>query len=1292
MQAQAPAAQNFTQAPVKAAQQKALRQLADVYEAHYQRQQASAQRWATLHAQPLRLQTTQGHVRLLSGFAPNGQPLFQQTENNQASAATIGTTYLLPGGGLQLNLTGQGMRIGQWDGGSVLGTHQELSGRVLQYESGLDVNAHATHVAGTLVASGVQSLARGMAPEAQLRAYDFDNDLSEMASAAADGLLISNHSYGTAAGWDEATNAWYGDPIISEDEDWKFGFYDEKAQAWDQIAHDAPYYLIVKSVGNDRGNAQPASGKYQVWDGSGWVESTRARPKDGGTDGFDCISTYATAKNILTVGAIKALESGYTTPSAVTMSDFSSWGPTDDGRIKPDVVANGVMVYSTNSYSNSAYSYRSGSSMAAPSVAGSLLLVQEYAHRLTGNYLRAATLKALTIHTADEAGPQPGPDYMFGWGVANLRQVATVVGDTSEAHLYTEAQLAQGKTYLLSIESDGTQPLVATLCWTDLPGYPSYPSLNSPELKLINDLDMRITDPEGQVYQPYVLNPAQPQQAATTGDNIRDNVEKIVIPDAMPGVYTLKITHKALLTGSAQPFSLVVSGRKSRNAPPPPTLAASAVTQTTYCLGTELAVAYQTTGTFQNGNSFRLELSDASGSFTSSTLIGSAQGTGGSIRGIIPSYLPAGTGYRLRVVSTAPRLVATGSEEALQLVPSPARPSATSNGPVCTGDVLFLQTDFLENGTYHWQGPNGFESDEQMPVIVNAGLEHGGTYRLSVMTNGCVSEEASVTVQVTSVPVVTLQTDGSTTFCSGESVELSVPAGIGAAYQWYWDGTPLDAATTSSFQATEEGAYSVQVTTEAGCLAFSDTVQVYVKPTPVATLVFQEGVLYASGGSIYRWQRDGQWIEDAADSTYVPMEPGLYAVSIGNETGCSALSTPFAFQQDSTAHTLLYAASVADFTPGLSVGQRAIDQWHNRPERALQAPEETGDPQSAVRLGKGGWLTLMLSDSLANGVGTDLQVVPLDTTLCEENRAQAYVLASQNGTDFVYLGIACGRTDLDLQALPWARYIRLIDTNEGLDADGFTLDGLIGTSGAYRQGALTELQTCGAWDVVKYRSGKDLAGNGLDDSLTVTAHVLDVPDGKTTALGYGGELVVQLETALFNRFGTHPDFEITGPTSTGELDVAVQASIDGSTWHEVGTITAQERWVDLAELPFAMYVRLQDQSQASSAAPYGLLIDGLRCRPHEERTEPDTPLYPPHVYPNPYRAQLTLDYTAVEDEQTLRVQVVDVYGATVWQAEQALELDQHYSLLLPLGTQAPGVYYLITTTERYRQTLKIVKQ
>ena len=141
---------------------------------------------------------------------------------------------------------------------------------------------------------------------------------------------------------------------------------------------------------------------------------------------------------MLTVGAVDDIIGGYSRfsgPSSVQMAEFSGWGPTDDGRIKPDVVGNGMFLISAWSDSPF-YAAAAGTSMSAPNVTGSLLLLQEHYQGIygAGNFMRAATLKALAIHTADEAGDADGPDYAFGWGLLNTKTAAQVISENGGDH------------------------------------------------------------------------------------------------------------------------------------------------------------------------------------------------------------------------------------------------------------------------------------------------------------------------------------------------------------------------------------------------------------------------------------------------------------------------------------------------------------------------------------------------------------------------------------------------------------------------------------------------------------------------------------------------------------------------------------------------------------------------------------------------------------------------------------------------------------------------------------------
>ena len=515
----------------------------------------------------------------LIGVDPFGFPKYYVTYNNTTAAATTRASQLWPGGSTGLNLSGSSAnmknKIGEWDGGSPRSTHVELTGRIT-IKDGATAVSHSTHVAGTLIATGVNPVAKGMAFGAQgLISYDYTNDVSEMFGEA-NNLLLSNHSYGILAGWNQNTdqgNRWeyYGRPGSTED--YKFGYYSEDAQSLDSLAYNAPFYLVVKAAGNNRVETGPAVGQ-TYWGYSTASPNTLVNlgPRPTGissNDSYGIISWDANAKNILTVGAVAGLPSGYTNAAGVTMSTFSSWGPTDDGRIKPDIVADGVSVTSCTSTSNTSYATMSGTSMATPNATGSLFLLQEYYSQLkSGSFMRSATLKGLAIHTADEAGADPGPDYRFGWGLLDVEKAAAVItaavpsnNAATSNHLLYENVLNNGSTYTLPVVASGQGPLVVTISWTDVKGTVDLVNtLNNSAKKLVNDLDVRVSDGTTTTL-PWVLNPAVPASAATKGDNITDNVERINIDNPVAGTsYAITVKHKGTLARGQQAYSLMVSG------------------------------------------------------------------------------------------------------------------------------------------------------------------------------------------------------------------------------------------------------------------------------------------------------------------------------------------------------------------------------------------------------------------------------------------------------------------------------------------------------------------------------------------------------------------------------------------------------------------------------------------------------------------------------------------------------------------------------------------------------------
>lgn len=503
-----------------------LNSLKEEYQSLNAKRKAEAEKFARENGISMRFIDKDGNLNELQ-YIENGIPIYYKTYNTGASQ-TIRANSLNTGGDLGLDVNGQGMIVGIWDGGLVLTTHEALVGRTTIKDGTSDLSYHATHVLGTMIASGqFNSTAKGMAPEAHGWVNDWGADQSEATTQASQGLLVSNHSYGPAVIDDN------GVPVVDPS---YFGTYNTTSQAWDNIMYNAPMYQVVWAAGNDR-------------DSYGILNPTK--------NGTDLLASAAVSKNVFVVGAVSQVDN-YTGPNSVQMSDFSNWGPTNDARIKPDIVAKGIGVVSTASTGDSDYGPLQGTSMAAPAVSGAMLLLQQHFNNIKGTFMRSATLRALVIHTADEAGDAAGPDHKFGWGLMNTKAAAQTITNTSSqttgGALIRELTLNQGGTYTEMVTSDGINPLIVTIAWTDPAGTTA--STDDNTARLVNNLDLVVKKGTTSNF-PWALLAAN--NMALKMPNDKDNVEKveILVPT---GEYQIVVNHKNTLQGGSQDFSLVVTG------------------------------------------------------------------------------------------------------------------------------------------------------------------------------------------------------------------------------------------------------------------------------------------------------------------------------------------------------------------------------------------------------------------------------------------------------------------------------------------------------------------------------------------------------------------------------------------------------------------------------------------------------------------------------------------------------------------------------------------------------------
>jgi len=514
---------------------------------------------ATVVLEPARLDELAA-VQAVRWIEPEQPPVMDLNLTHAQPTSKVDVVQASP-----YNLTGQGITVGIWEAGGVIDTSPlDLAARVIVQDGQIaNSDDHAVHVAGTVGASGINvSLAKGMAPAVTIASWDMVHETEEMTQAGKSHggpgdptpIKASNHSYGAVIGW------YKGGTAFRTNQD-TFGRYTTLSRKFDVAVSNADLIVSI-AAGNDRDDAPAMPGPDQP-------------PADCHQGGLaiaaDCISPRASAKNVLAVGASNGTDA---------ITDFSSFGPTDDGRIKPDLMAHGFETLSLacNCFddrdddglddvpdSTTASRVMSGTSMAAPVVTGVVALLLEQAADL-GFSITAAGMKALLIQTAnDMAGispSNPGPDFATGWGIVNAQAAADLLrlstGPGVVLKTLDDPGLDHAYTLAFAVP-EGLPELRVTLAWTDPEGNTT-DAPGNPEL--VNDLDLRLIAPDDTVYQPWTLDPLNPAAAAIRngGDDHLNTVEQVSVLRPVAGSWTVRVSAKAgSLVFGAQRFALAGS-------------------------------------------------------------------------------------------------------------------------------------------------------------------------------------------------------------------------------------------------------------------------------------------------------------------------------------------------------------------------------------------------------------------------------------------------------------------------------------------------------------------------------------------------------------------------------------------------------------------------------------------------------------------------------------------------------------------------------------------------------------
>ena len=405
-------------------------------------------------------------------------------------------------------------------------------------------SGHGTHVACTVLGDGTKGGYAGVAPDASLYFQAMENDntgnfqspsLNYLLNTAYNsGARIHTNSWGSSAASNQGK-------YTSESED-----VDDRANNYDRVYNGVEGLTILFAAGNDGPNA--------------------------GT-----VSSPSTAKNSVTVGNHQARYNG----APDNLMSGSSRGPTDDGRIKPDIIAPGGYVRSCraqeaqdiagSSWQSTWYLEYTGTSMATPNAAGASALIREYLLAIAQRPSpQGALIKALLVLGAQDINTRDIPNNDEGWGRVNLKETLAPsqgrgiwVDDRSVL-----SNTGQSKSYVFNVTFANSQ-LKTVLAWSDARG--SRFSNN----QLVNDLDLEVESPDGTIY----LGNDFANGRSTTGGTKDDvnNLEVVLIDTAMKGIWTVRVKDGMHGGSNTQPFAIAVSGQGVNDLRPDPQVVANSM-------------------------------------------------------------------------------------------------------------------------------------------------------------------------------------------------------------------------------------------------------------------------------------------------------------------------------------------------------------------------------------------------------------------------------------------------------------------------------------------------------------------------------------------------------------------------------------------------------------------------------------------------------------------------------------------------------------------------------------------
>ncbi len=445
---------------------------------------------------------------------------------------------------------------------------------------------------------------------------------------------------------------------------------------------------------------------------------------------------------------------------------------------------------------------------------------------------------------------------------------------------------------------------------------------------------------------------------------------------------------------------------------------------------------------------------------------------------------------------------------------------------------------------------------------------------------------------------------------------------------------------------------------------------------------------------------------------------GTYTATLQNAAGCDSVVT-LNLTVNPAPEAGCYATSVMNFVQGQRADATNVMAIRSNAELALGMPEPVvTNVVNFVSLGFGGSITLAFEAPIANGEGNDILIneATWGNNSCNNYPETADVFASQDGVNFIYLSRVCQDAELDLGALSWAQYIRIVDVSNQIsfnaDADGFDVNGITCLNGAATSLPDDGLVACSLQEIVSYTPENRKNGTAVGAPRNNPVNALGTPQNNNTinftALGFGGTMVAKFDYVVFNQPGN--DLRVTetsfgNPSCNNYPEKArVSVSMDNVNWTELGEI-CQDGEIDLGNVNYAQYIKIQDASPISSnkfnGAADGYDVDAVmvlnngcgtssaRLAQLDNTTTPDASMSI-SAFPNPMEDYTIVNFEGLENDAEFTFQIMDAAGRVIRNNNIRVST-ANPTYLFDASELARGIYQVVIANDNGGQIIRLVK-